>query len=62
MATGQFPICLSASTSGTGKLYPNDRPGLGVTADMAQLKMIGEVTAPGPSRLYYRPDGSLTHW
>jgi hypothetical protein len=35
---------------------------LGVTADMSQLKMIGEVTTPGPSRIYYRPDGSLAHW
>jgi len=45
-----------------GKLYPNERPGLGVTADMSQLKMIGEVTTPGMSRIYQRPDGSLTHW
>jgi galactonate dehydratase len=45
-----------------GKLYPNDRPGLGVTADMTQLRMVGEVTTAGTSRLYYRPDGSLTHW
>ncbi len=54
-----LPQCMEFKA---GKLYPNDRPGLGVTADMSQLKMIGEVTAPGPSRLYTRPDGSLTHW
>jgi len=35
---------------------------LGVTADMAQLRMVGEVTTAGASRIYYRPDGSLTHW
>jgi hypothetical protein len=45
-----------------GKLYPNNRPGLGVTTEMTQLRMVGEVTTAGASRLYYRPDGSLTHW
>ncbi len=58
-AIPHLPQCLDFKN---GKVYPNDRPGLGVTADMAQLKMIGEVTTPGPSRIYYRPDGSLTHW
>ena len=45
-----------------GKMYPNARPGLGVTADMKQLTMIGEVTQPGRRNVYRRPDGSLTHW
>jgi hypothetical protein len=45
-----------------GKLWPNERPGLGVTLDVAGVKQIGEVTQPGASRIYYRPDGSLTHW
>jgi len=45
-----------------GKLWPNERPGLGVTLDVAGVKQIGEVTQPGQSRIYYRPDGSLTHW
>jgi galactonate dehydratase len=45
-----------------GKLWPNDRPGLGVTVDMNQLKLVSEVTTNGLSRIYYRPDGSLTHW
>ena len=45
-----------------GKLWPAERPGLGVTLDMSQLKMIGEVTAAGRSNTYRRPDGSLTHW
>jgi galactonate dehydratase len=58
-AIPHLPQCLDFKN---GKLYPNERPGLGVTVDMAQLKMVGEVTTPGPSRLYYRPDGSLTHW
>ena len=55
-----LPQCIDFKN---GKLYPNERPGLGVTADMAQLKMISEVTTPNTStRLYTRPDGSLTHW
>lgn len=46
-----------------GKLYPNMRPGLGVTLDTKPLKLIGEVSqATNSSRIYRRPDGSLTHW
>ncbi|MES1255574.1 MAG: mandelate racemase/muconate lactonizing enzyme family protein, partial [Acidobacteriota bacterium] len=35
-AIPHLPQCLDFKN---GKVYPNDRPGLGVTADMAQLKM-----------------------
>ena len=45
-----------------GKLYPNDRPGLGVTLDTGPLTMIGEVTQAVHRQIYRRPDGSLTHW
>jgi L-alanine-DL-glutamate epimerase-like enolase superfamily enzyme len=45
-----------------GKLYTNDRPGLGVTLEMKPLKLIGEVTQPGRRSIYFRPDGSPTHW
>lgn len=45
-----------------GKMYTNQRPGLGVTADMKLLTMIGEVTQPGRRNVFRRPDGSLTHW
>ena len=45
-----------------GKAYTNQRPGLGVTADMKLLTQIGEVTEPGRRNVYKRPDGSLTHW
>jgi L-alanine-DL-glutamate epimerase-like enolase superfamily enzyme len=45
-----------------GKVWPNDRPGLGVTVDESQLTFVEEMTqgAPGPTQR--RPDGSLTHW
>jgi L-alanine-DL-glutamate epimerase-like enolase superfamily enzyme len=46
----------------SGKLYPNDRPGLGVTLEPKLVTMIGEVTQPVRRSIYVRPDGSLTHW
>lgn len=54
-----LPECLDFKD---GKAYTNQRPGLGVTADMSKLKLIGEVTTPGRRNVYERPDGSLTHW
>lgn len=54
-----LPECLDFKD---GKALTNDRPGLGVTADLSQLTMIGEVTEPGRRNVYFRPDGSLTHW
>jgi L-alanine-DL-glutamate epimerase-like enolase superfamily enzyme len=55
-----LPVCLDFKN---GKLYPNDRPGLGVELDMGQLKMVSEVTQAGaPRQMYYRPDGSITNW
>ena len=54
-----LPECLDFKN---GKAYTNDRPGLGVTADLKQMTRIGEVTRPGRRNVYMRPDGSLTHW
>ena len=54
-----LPECLDFKQ---GKVYPNSRPGLGVTLEPKLLTMIGEVTQPGRRTVYYRPDGSLTHW
>jgi galactonate dehydratase len=47
-----------------GKLYANDRPGLGVEVDWTQLKMIAEFTQHITNRAqtYFRPDGSITNW
>lgn len=45
-----------------GKMFPNQRPGLGVRLDVTKVKQIGEVTTPGTRNLFVRPDGSLTHW
>jgi galactonate dehydratase len=54
-----LPECLDFKN---GKAYTNQRPGLGVTAEMKLLTQIGEVTEPGRRNVYKRPDGSLTHW
>jgi len=46
-----------------GKLWPVDRPGLGVSFDPAGAELvqtISERSAPIP--MYYRPDGSITNW
>jgi L-alanine-DL-glutamate epimerase-like enolase superfamily enzyme len=45
-----------------GKVWPNDRPGLGVSVDEKQLKFIEEMTEGVPGVTHRRPDGSLTHW
>jgi len=56
-----LPVCLDFKN---GKLYPNERPGLGVELDMKQLKLIAEITQPVTNRAqtYFRPDGSITNW
>jgi galactonate dehydratase len=46
-----------------GKLWPNDRPGLGVELDSTKLKLMAEFTTRNqPLPLFRRPDGSLTNW
>jgi L-alanine-DL-glutamate epimerase-like enolase superfamily enzyme len=47
-----------------GKLWPNERPGLGVELDLAPLTQLLEVTTYNTQRAQYytRPDGSITNW
>ena len=46
-----------------GKLWPTDRPGLGVEVDTKPLKLVAEVTEPMEGApLNRRPDGSITNW
>ncbi len=56
-----LPVCLDFKN---GKLYPNQRPGLGVELDFKQLTQIAEITEPVTARAqtYFRPDGSITNW
>jgi L-alanine-DL-glutamate epimerase-like enolase superfamily enzyme len=56
-----LPVCLDFKD---GKLYPNERPGIGVELDMKQLTQVTEITQPVTARAqtYFRPDGSITNW
>lgn len=56
-----LPQCLDFKN---GKLYPNERPGLGVELDFKHLTQIAEFTEPVTARAqtYFRPDGSITNW
>ncbi len=46
-----------------GKLWPNDRPGLGVEGDRTKLTQIGRYdTYRAGMLLNQRPDGSFTNW
>lgn len=46
-----------------GKLWPNRRPGLGVTLDAKPLTLVTEVTERvRPIPVFHRPDGSFTNW
>ncbi len=60
-ALPHVPVCLDFKA---GKLYPNDRPGLGVEVDLKRLRQIAEITEPVTARAqtYFRPDGSITNW
>ncbi len=46
-----------------GKIWPNPRPGLGVTLNMERLTLLAAITDPGQARaIYFRADGSQTNW
>jgi galactonate dehydratase len=45
-----------------GKVWPNDRPGLGVRVDEKMLTFIEAMTESAPGASHRRLDGSLTHW
>jgi len=46
-----------------GKMWPNRRPGLGVTLDTKPLQLVAEITERSrPIPMFHRPDGSVTNW
>jgi L-alanine-DL-glutamate epimerase-like enolase superfamily enzyme len=46
-----------------GRLWPNQRPGLGVEVDVSKLTKVGEyATYRAGMLLNHRPDGSFTNW
>lgn len=56
-----LPVCLDFKD---GKLFANERPGIGVELDYKQLTQIAEFIEPVTARAqtYFRPDGSITNW
>jgi galactonate dehydratase len=46
-----------------GKMWPNRRPGLGVTLDLKPLELVSEIAErKRPVPMLERPDGSITNW
>jgi len=46
-----------------GKMWPNERPGLGVELDSKPLQLAAEITQRArPTPMFRRPDGSITNW
>jgi len=46
-----------------GKMWPNDRPGLGVEVELERLTLIDEYDEYRAGMLMnHRPDGSFTNW
>jgi L-alanine-DL-glutamate epimerase-like enolase superfamily enzyme len=46
-----------------GRLYPKNKPGLGIEFDPKQAQQVLEVTERHrPIPLHHRPDGSVTNW
>jgi galactonate dehydratase len=46
-----------------GKVFTNDRPGLGVSLKLDALRHVATIDRPGANRpTYYRPDGSQFTW
>jgi L-alanine-DL-glutamate epimerase-like enolase superfamily enzyme len=62
-STGGFSYLPQCFDFRGGKLWPNNRPGLGVTFEPGSLPLLAEITEPSqPIPIYRRPDGSLTNW
>jgi galactonate dehydratase len=67
MEAGSGPRLPAYLTAGfdfhDGKLWPQNRPGLGVEFDPSGMEQVLEVTERyAPIPLFHRPDGSLTNW
>lgn len=58
----QIPYLEEFVTFRQGKVYPNDRPGLGVTVNFDQLQLVETFTQPNNRPVYFRPDGTQITW
>jgi L-alanine-DL-glutamate epimerase-like enolase superfamily enzyme len=55
-----LPVCLDFKG---GKLFPNNRPGLGVELDVKPLELRAEISERyRVTPIFERPDGSITNW
>ena len=45
-----------------GKVWPNDRPGLGVTVNFEPLQLVQTYTQANNRPVYFRPDGTQITW
>ena len=61
--TRSFPHLPDSYDFRNGKMWPNRRPGLGVTLDTKPLQLAAEITERSPPiPMFQRPDGSFTNW
>jgi galactonate dehydratase len=59
----EFPHLPACYDFRNGKMWPNRRPGLGVTLDPRPLELRAEITEKiQPIPMLHRPDGSYTNW
>jgi hypothetical protein len=62
-ATAGAPYLPKSFDFRDGKLWPNQRPGLGVEFDASKLTPLAEISERAqPTPIYRRPDGSVTNW
>ena len=61
--TREWPYLRQSYDLKQGKLWPNERPGIGVDVDTSKLQLIGDFTERyTPIPMVRRPDGSYTNW
>jgi galactonate dehydratase len=61
--TREWPYLRQSYDLKNGKLWPNERPGLGVEVDTSRLQLIGDYTENYSAiPMIRRPDGSYTNW
>ncbi len=59
----EWPYLKTSYDLKNGKLWPNERPGIGVEVDTSKLQQIGDYKeAYALTPLLKRPDGSFTNW
>jgi L-alanine-DL-glutamate epimerase-like enolase superfamily enzyme len=61
--TREWPYLRQSYDFREGKLWPNNRPGIGVDVDTSKLQLIGDFTERYAALpMVRRPDGSYTNW